>query len=97
MFSEQYLYCNPSDDKAAQDKVLILAFAIVMLNTDLHSPNVKKKMSEPGWRVWRPVWEDADLDRDQRLSRLYVQGGGKPSGGETYQKLDSSKLCEFCI
>ncbi|KAK3744231.1 hypothetical protein QZH41_004610 [Actinostola sp. cb2023] len=46
MFSEQYLYCNPTEDKAAQDKVLILAFAIVMLNTDLHSPNVKKKMTE---------------------------------------------------
>ena len=38
--------CNPTDDESAQDKVLILAFAIVMLNTDLHSPNVKKKMTE---------------------------------------------------
>lgn len=46
MFSEQYLDCNPTEDNGAQDKVLILAFAIVMLNTDLHSPNVKKKMSE---------------------------------------------------
>ena len=28
------------------DTILILAFAIVMLNTDLHSPNVKRKMTE---------------------------------------------------
>ena len=28
------------------DAILILAFAIVMLNTDLHSPNVKRRMTE---------------------------------------------------
>ena len=28
------------------DTILILAFAIVMLNTDLHSPNVKRRMTE---------------------------------------------------
>ncbi|XP_048584338.1 IQ motif and SEC7 domain-containing protein 1 isoform X2 [Nematostella vectensis] len=46
VFAEQYISCNPTDDTSAQDKVLILAFAIVMLNTDLHSPNVKKRMTE---------------------------------------------------
>ena len=38
--------CNPSGEENVQDIVLILAFAIVMLNTDLHSPNVKKRMTE---------------------------------------------------
>ena len=28
------------------DTILILAFAIVMLNTDLHSPNVKRRMTD---------------------------------------------------
>ncbi|XP_031560560.1 IQ motif and SEC7 domain-containing protein 1-like isoform X1 [Actinia tenebrosa] len=46
VFSEQYINCNPTEDESAQDKILILAFAIVMLNTDLHSPNVKKRMTE---------------------------------------------------
>lgn len=38
--------CNPSSEEGAVDAILILAFAIVMLNTDLHSPNVKRRMTE---------------------------------------------------
>ncbi|XP_078342090.1 uncharacterized protein LOC144627938 isoform X2 [Oculina patagonica] len=45
-FAEQYINCNPSDEKGVLDTILILAFAIVMLNTDLHSPNVKRRMTE---------------------------------------------------
>ncbi|XP_020606837.1 IQ motif and SEC7 domain-containing protein 1-like [Orbicella faveolata] len=45
-FAEQYVECNPSDEKGVVDTILILAFAIVMLNTDLHSPNVKRRMTE---------------------------------------------------
>ena len=43
--------CNPSQEENVQDIVLILAFAIVMLNTDLHSPNVKKRMTEEDFIV----------------------------------------------
>uniref|UniRef100_A0A915PPM4 SEC7 domain-containing protein n=1 Tax=Setaria digitata TaxID=48799 RepID=A0A915PPM4_9BILA len=43
VFSAHYAICNP--DKVAlfhsTDTIFILAFAIVMLNTDLHSPNIK--------------------------------------------------------
>ena len=45
-FAEQYVSCNPSSEQGAVDAILILAFAIVMLNTDLHSPNVKRRMTE---------------------------------------------------
>lgn len=45
-FAEQYVACNPSSEQGAVDAILILAFAIVMLNTDLHSPNVKRRMTE---------------------------------------------------
>ena len=45
-FAEQYVQCNPSDEKGVVDTILLLAFAIVMLNTDLHSPNVKRRMTE---------------------------------------------------
>ena len=38
--------CNPSSKQGAVDAILILSFAIVMLNTDLHSPNVKRRMTE---------------------------------------------------
>ncbi|EFO26104.1 loner ISO1 [Loa loa] len=46
VFSAHYAVCNP--DKAAlfhsADTIFILAFAIVMLNTDLHSPNIKPSL-----------------------------------------------------
>jgi len=43
VFSHRYCYCNR--DVVAKlrnlDTVFILAFAIIMLNTDLHTPNMK--------------------------------------------------------
>lgn len=46
VFSARYAICNP--DKIAlfrsADTIFILAFAIVMLNTDLHSPNIKPSL-----------------------------------------------------
>ncbi|VDN07370.1 unnamed protein product [Thelazia callipaeda] len=43
VFSVHYSSCNPDRVAAfhSKDTVFILAFAIIMLNTDLHSPNIK--------------------------------------------------------
>ncbi|KAH0787852.1 Sec7 domain containing protein [Histomonas meleagridis] len=43
-FSEVYMEQNP-DSFPSADAAYILAFAIVMLNSDLHNPNVKNRMS----------------------------------------------------
>ena len=42
-FAQRYCICNGDVARAFQkpDTIFILAFAIIMLNTDLHSPNVK--------------------------------------------------------
>ncbi|KRY19415.1 IQ motif and SEC7 domain-containing protein 1, partial [Trichinella patagoniensis] len=40
-FAGRYCQCNPPTTKQRLDTVFVLAFAIIMLNTDLHSPNVK--------------------------------------------------------
>ncbi len=47
-FAHRYYECNRDDPlsvvgrlRAPEDTVYILSFAIVMLNTDLHSPNMK--------------------------------------------------------
>lgn len=42
-FARRYCMCNPDQVKKfrTEDTVFLLAFAIIMLNTDLHSPNVK--------------------------------------------------------
>ncbi|KAK0398685.1 hypothetical protein QR680_002708 [Steinernema hermaphroditum] len=43
VFSQHYCKCNPSSSavQCGPDAIYILAFAIIMLNTDLHSPSVK--------------------------------------------------------
>nr|XP_026692303.1 IQ motif and SEC7 domain-containing protein 2 isoform X4 [Ciona intestinalis] len=49
-FSQRYCTCNPKLINSLRnlDSIFILAFAIIMLNTDLHSPNMKheKRMTE---------------------------------------------------
>ena len=45
-FSSAYVDANPDKVSENPDTILVLAFAIIMLNTDLHSPNVKRKMSK---------------------------------------------------
>ncbi|KAJ1966244.1 GDP/GTP exchange factor for ARF [Dipsacomyces acuminosporus] len=42
-FSEAYFASDPAD-VASKDAAFILAYAIIMLNTDLHSPQVKNRM-----------------------------------------------------
>ena len=41
MFSQRYFSTNSSSSISNVDTVFILAFAIIMLNTDLHSRNIK--------------------------------------------------------
>jgi len=46
VFGQRYCEMNPSSSIANIDTIFVLAFAIIMLNTDLHSRNIKpeKKM-----------------------------------------------------
>ncbi|UKZ64660.1 uncharacterized protein TrAtP1_005871 [Trichoderma atroviride] len=40
-FSEKYYDCNTTSEVANKDAVFILTYAIILLNTDQHNPNVK--------------------------------------------------------
>ncbi|XP_071036802.1 IQ motif and SEC7 domain-containing protein 1 isoform X4 [Parasteatoda tepidariorum] len=69
VFSHRYIDCN--HDIASKfhnaDTVFVLAFAIIMLNTDLHTPNMKaeKRMKiEEFIRNLRSIDDGHDLDRD---------------------------------
>lgn len=44
-FAERYHTCNPGSIFKNADAVYVLAFGIIMLNTDMHNPAVKKKMT----------------------------------------------------
>ena len=43
VFAQRYCLCNPDQIKKFQtvDSIFLLAFAIIMLNTDLHNTNIK--------------------------------------------------------
>ena len=43
VFSERYCHCNPAlvSKLRSADTVFILSFAIILLNTDLHTPSLK--------------------------------------------------------
>jgi Sec7-like guanine-nucleotide exchange factor len=47
VFSGRYIQCNPDMMTKFHntDTVFILAFAIILLNTDLHTPNIKVRPS----------------------------------------------------
>ncbi|KAJ8373532.1 hypothetical protein SKAU_G00041120 [Synaphobranchus kaupii] len=68
-FSQRYCMCNP--DMVQQfhnpDTIFILAFAIILLNTDMYSPNIKpdrKMMLEDFIRNLRGVDDGVDIPRD---------------------------------
>ena len=45
VFSDRYVECNPGKVTDNPDAILLLAFALAMLNTDLHNQNVKCRMT----------------------------------------------------
>lgn len=74
-FSQRYCTCNPklAESLKNPDAIFILAFAIIMLNTDLHSPNMKreKRMTEDDFvKNLRGVDGGDDLD-DKMLRSTY--------------------------
>lgn len=44
-FAERFVLCNPDSFKSA-DVGYVLAYSVIMLNTDAHNPMVKNKMSK---------------------------------------------------
>ncbi|XP_071960498.1 uncharacterized protein [Antedon mediterranea] len=68
-FSQRYLVCNPEIATTFNnpDTVFILAFAVIMLHTDLHSPNVKteRKMKLDDFiKNLRGIDDGQDIDKD---------------------------------
>ncbi|GFH25080.1 SEC7 domain-containing protein, partial [Haematococcus lacustris] len=67
-FAERYLKCNPTSFKSA-DVAYVLAYSVIMLNTDLHNPQVKKKMSKEAFlKNNRGINDKQDLPEDFMLA-----------------------------
>ncbi|XLT94862.1 hypothetical protein S245_017500 [Arachis hypogaea] len=70
-FSDRFYDQQSSDLFASKDTVLILCYSLIMLNTDQHNPQVKKKMTEEEFiRNNRAINAGQDLPRDY-LSELF--------------------------
>ncbi|XP_075458432.1 IQ motif and SEC7 domain-containing protein 3 isoform X3 [Ascaphus truei] len=68
-FSQRYCMCNPDIVQQFHnpDTIFILAFAIILLNTDMYSPSIRpdrKMMLEDFIRNLRGVDDGADIPRD---------------------------------
>ncbi|GLT51689.1 hypothetical protein SLA2020_250820 [Shorea laevis] len=70
-FSEKFYDQQPSEIFASKDAVMILCYSVIMLNTDQHNPQVKKKMTEEEFlRNNRGINAGQDLPREY-LSELF--------------------------
>jgi brefeldin A-inhibited guanine nucleotide-exchange protein len=69
-FAERYCKQNPGAYKSA-DTAYVLAFSVIMLNTDAHNPGVKHKMTKEGFlRNNRGIDDGQDVDA-AHLNQLY--------------------------
>ncbi|XP_071818365.1 uncharacterized protein [Apostichopus japonicus] len=72
-FSQRYCVCNTDSIRnfRSADTFFILAFAIIMLNTDLHSPNVK---SERRMKLDDFIKNLSGIDDNCDVDREYLEG-----------------------
>ncbi|KAI3736492.1 hypothetical protein L6452_16034 [Arctium lappa] len=71
-FAERYCKCNPSSFTSA-DTAYVLAYSVIMLNTDAHNSMVKDKMSKADFiRNNRGIDDGKDLP-EEYLGALYDQ------------------------
>lgn len=87
-FASRYCETNPNNGLfASADTAYVLAYSIIMLTTDLHSPQVKTKMTKEQYiRMNRGINDSKDLP-EEYLSQIYDQ----IAGNEIKMKSTSSK------
>lgn len=87
-FASRYCECNPNLGLfASADTAYVLAYSIIMLTTDLHSPQVKNKMTKEQYvKMNRGINDSKDLPEDY-LSQIYDE----IQGNEIKMKQTSSK------
>ncbi|CAH1100996.1 unnamed protein product [Psylliodes chrysocephalus] len=76
-FASRYCECNPNNGLfATADTAYVLGFSIIMLTTDLHSPQVKNKMTKEQYiKLNRGNTESKDVP-EEYLSQIYDEIAG---------------------
>ncbi|XP_067836411.1 brefeldin A-inhibited guanine nucleotide-exchange protein 1 isoform X2 [Heptranchias perlo] len=77
-FAARYLECNQGETHfASADTAYVLAYSIIMLTTDLHSSQVKNKMTKGQYiKMNRGINDSKDLP-EEYLSAIYDEIAGK--------------------
>uniref|UniRef100_A0A8W4F657 ADP ribosylation factor guanine nucleotide exchange factor 2 n=1 Tax=Sus scrofa TaxID=9823 RepID=A0A8W4F657_PIG len=77
-FAARYIECNQGQTLfASADTAYVLAYSIIMLTTDLHSPQVKNKMTKEQYiKMNRGINDSKDLP-EEYLSSIYEEIEGK--------------------
>lgn len=77
-FASRYCDCNPNTTLfPSADTVYVLAFSVIMLTTDLHSPQVKHKMTKEQYiKLNRGISDSKDLP-EEYLSQIYDEIAGQ--------------------
>ncbi|KAK6202334.1 guanine nucleotide exchange protein for ADP-robosylation factor [Scheffersomyces amazonensis] len=77
-FAERYLLGNPNIFSNA-DAAYVLAYSVILLNTDLHSPQIKNRMTFDNF-----VANNAGIDDGKDLPRDFLQG--------VYEEIKSNEI-----
>uniref|UniRef100_A0A8C7JDG2 ARF guanine nucleotide exchange factor 1 n=1 Tax=Oncorhynchus kisutch TaxID=8019 RepID=A0A8C7JDG2_ONCKI len=87
-FAARYLECNQGQTEfASADTAYVLAYSIIMLTTDLHSPQVKNKMTKEQYiKMNRGINDSKDLP-EEYLSAIYHEIAGKKIAMNETKKL----------
>ncbi|XP_026283039.1 brefeldin A-inhibited guanine nucleotide-exchange protein 1 isoform X2 [Frankliniella occidentalis] len=101
-FASRYCECNPNNNLfASADTAYVLAYSVIMLTTDLHSPQVKSKMTKEQYiRLNQGISDSKDLPQEY-LSQIYDEIAGheiKMKGGSSKpgkQVISSEKKRRF--
>ncbi|CAH2039374.1 unnamed protein product [Thlaspi arvense] len=97
-FAERYCKCNPKAFSSA-DTAYVLAYSVILLNTDAHNPMVKSKMTADGFiRNNRGIDDGKDLPEEylralyERISRNEIKMKDDGLGPQQKQPANSSRL-----
>ncbi|KAL5538293.1 hypothetical protein UlMin_042909 [Ulmus minor] len=97
-FAERYCKCNPKAFISA-DTGYVLAYSVIMLNTDAHNPMVKNKMSADDFiRNNRGIDDGKDLPEEylrslfERISRNEIKMKDDDIAPQQIQSMNSNRL-----
>lgn len=97
-FAERYCKCNPKVFTSA-DTAYVLAYSVIMLNTDAHNPMVKNKMSSDDFiRNNRGIDDGKDLPEEylrslfERLTRNEIKMKEDDLAPQQKQSLNSNRI-----